>query len=79
MIGPLKPRFDLSVGRYLSNSPTPQQKSCLKKFFSDLASGPVRKRYKKIGQTILIATCDHVVKIERDGSVVSSIELGLTL
>ncbi len=51
MLGPLNPRFDLAVGGYLRNSPTPKQKSCLKRFFEDLAVGRVRNRYRKLGDT----------------------------
>ncbi len=77
MIGPFTPRFDLSVGTYLGNSPTQNQRACFKSFFQDLADGPVSVAYRKLGSIYLVGTCGHVITIEASGRLVTSIRPGL--
>lgn len=77
MIGPFRPRFDSRIATYLNNSPTPAQRDCLESFFDRLAKGPVDYPNKKLGRTYFVAACDHVIRFDRDGQIVRSIELGI--
>ena len=61
---PLRPRFDIYVGVYLNNSPTPLQKACIQQFFDDLWSGPVNNKYACISKNLyLVYACDHIITI----------------
>jgi hypothetical protein len=55
--------FDYGVADYLSHNPPPPEYDCLKRFFSDLRQGNATSRYKKIGRFLLVAACNHIIKI----------------
>jgi hypothetical protein len=77
-IGPLQPRFNRNVARYIANSPTHQQRVCLRNFFQSLSKGRVRVPCKEIeaGKVFLVGTCGHTIQFKSYGARVHSIDRG---
>lgn len=67
-IGPHDPLYSKRVAVYLHNSPTPEQKNCLRVFLANLRSGTVSVRHIRTDQFLLIYTCGHVVTLDVDGT-----------
>lgn len=64
-LGPLRPRFNIyRVGDYFDNSPSSEEKECLKDFFIKLANGKVPNKYFDIGgDVLLICACSHIIEL----------------
>lgn len=75
-IGPYDPIFNPSVGGYLKQSPTPDQKRCLAQFFHDLRDGRVTVDCDRSDDHEIeyIYICEHIIKITGRGAYVRSIE-----
>jgi hypothetical protein len=67
-IGPHDPLYSRKVGVYLHNSPTPEQKNCLRLFFAHLRNGAVTVRHTRADPFLLVYTCGHVVTFTVDGT-----------
>ena len=66
-IGPFDPVFHKTVGRYFRNSPTEQQKECLKQFFESLRGAEVDIPHLYKDGYLLVYTCEHVITFSDDG------------
>lgn len=64
-MGPLKKiYFDMDVGDYFNNSPTPDELQCLKKFFMAIKRNSVDVLYHQITDGLyLIYICSHIVTL----------------
>jgi len=67
-------RFDRKVGVYLSHSPRPADKECLREFFKDLRQGAVACAFDRTAGYLNIYTCNHVITFSSDGKIVLDIE-----
>jgi len=75
-IGPHNPRFHPDVGHFLNgNPPTAVEKSCLRRFFEELRSGPVTIPGEKFanGEFKYAWVCEHVVTFYDYGNFVKRI------
>ena len=78
-IGPLIPSFNRQrVGSYLSQSVTPSQRDCLKRFFQNLRDRGVVVAHIQIPDldVFYVGVCGHIIEFHRNGTWVENIEPG---
>jgi hypothetical protein len=71
--GPIDPVFNLQVVQILQNSPTRQQSDCLRDLFGRLRRGRIQVHVDRVGRTINIFECDHVIELLNNGGRVERI------
>jgi hypothetical protein len=78
-IGPMEPRFSITVGRYLANSVTLSQIECLRKFSTELRQKPVRVTCVRIEarDVLYVGVCNHVIEFRNHGTIVRDISPGV--
>lgn len=73
-IGPFDPIFHKTVGRYFRNSPTDQQKECLKQFFESLRRTQVDIPHLVRDGFLLVYACEHIITFSHDGTRVVDLD-----
>ena len=55
------------VGGYITSSPTPSEKDCLRRFFQDVRTGSRTVPHQDIGGQFLIYVCGHILRVAFTG------------
>ena len=77
-IGPLDPRFNIQVARYITASPPYVQKECLADFFRKLRTGTVRVPCERINNNdMFVAICGCIIHFTNNGMRGERIEAGI--
>jgi hypothetical protein len=72
-IGPFAFRFNLHVKAYILSSPNSSDRTCLEAFFNQLRNGPITVKLVRVGATIVILRCNHIITLLNNGIHVDAI------
>lgn len=77
-IGPMNPRFNLSVASYIRSNPTHRDSTCLRNFFTELTRTGVTVPCVDISPAVtLVSACGYIITFTNYGARVKRIERGV--